>query len=101
MVVTTAHYGATIGTIRKGLCSYCGVKDSMINQESKKCYKTVLPIMEECKKFQEPMKRMPHITAEAQRTIIKMFPPKKKTLTPARIFFNLLHDVSILALFFI
>ena len=34
--------------------------------------------MEECKKFQEPMKRMPHITAEAQRTIIKMFPPKKE-----------------------
>ena len=78
MVVTTVHYGATIGTIRKGLCSYCGVKDSMINQESKKCYKTVLPIMEECKKFQEPMKRMPHITAEAQRTIMKMFPPKKE-----------------------
>ena len=34
--------------------------------------------MEECKKFQEPMKRMPHITAEAQRTIIKMFPPQKR-----------------------
>ena len=44
---------------------------------------------------------MPHITAEAQRTIIKMLPPKKKTLTPACILFNLLHDVSILALFFI
>ena len=33
---------------------------------------------EECKKFKEPMKRMPHKTAEAQRTIDKVFPKKRK-----------------------
>ena len=91
----------TILTIRKGLCSYCGVKDNIINQELKKCYKTFTPICEEYKKFKEPMKWMPHKTAEAQRTINEMFPKKKKTLTPACIFFNLLQDLSILVLFFI
>ena len=39
--------------------------------------------------FKQSMKQMPHKTAEAQRTINEMF-PKKKTLTPACIFFNLL-----------
>ena len=52
-------------------------------------------------KVEEPMKRMPYKTAEAQRRINKMFPKKPKTLTSACIFFNLLHDVSILVLFFI
>ena len=83
-----------------GFCSYCGVKDGIIKQELKECYKTVLPICEECKKFKEPMKRMSLKTAEAQRTINnEMFPKKKKTLTPACIFFNLLHDIHILVLF--
>ena len=94
-----ACYGATIRTMRKNLCLCCGVNKGVINQELKKCYKTVLPICEECKKFKEPMKQMPHKTAEAQRTINKMF-PKKKMVTPACVFFNLLHYVSILVLFF-
>ena len=73
-----AYYGATICTIRKGLCSYCGVKDGVISQGLKKCYKIVLPICEECKKFKEPIKRMPRKTAKAQRTINEMFPKKRK-----------------------
>ena len=48
----------------------------------------------------ESMKRMSHKTAEAHRTINEMF-PKKKTLTPACIFFNLLQDVSILVIFYL
>ena len=61
-----------------GFCSYCGVKDGIIKQELKECYKTVLPICEECKKFEEPMKRMSLKTAEAQRTINNEIFPKKK-----------------------
>ena len=102
--VLTTYYEAAIRTIRKGLCSYCGVKDGVINQELKKCYKTVLPICEECKKFKEPMRRMPHKTADAQRTINEIFQKKKKkkkTLTLACMFFNLVYDVSILVFFFI
>ena len=76
--IITTYYGATIPTIRKGLCSYCEVKDGVINQELKKCYNTVQPICKECKKFKDPMKRMPHKTAEAQRTINKMFPKEIK-----------------------
>ena len=47
------------------------------------------------------MKQMPHKTAEVPRKINKIFPTKKKMLTPACIFFNLLPDVSILVLFYI
>ena len=47
------------------------------------------------------MKRMPRKTAETRRTINEMFPKKQKTLTPVCIFFNLLHDASILVLFFV
>ena len=79
-----ACYGATIRTMRKNLCLCCGVN--------------MRGICEEYKKFKEPMKQMPHKTAEAQRTINKMF-PKKKMVTPACVFFNLLHYVSILVLF--
>ena len=63
---------------KKGLWSYCGVKDGIINQDLKKYYKTVLPRWEECKKFKDPMKKMPHKTVEAQRTIKEMFPKKRK-----------------------
>ena len=80
-----ACYGATIRTMRKNLCLCCGVN--------------MRGICEECKKFKEAMKQMPHKTAGAQRTINKMF-PKKKMVTPACVFFNLLHYVSILVLFF-
>ena len=76
--ITRVYYGVTICSIRKGLCSYCGVKDGIINQELKKCYKTVLPICKECKKLKEPMKWMPYKTAEAQRRINKVFPKKRK-----------------------
>ena len=51
---------------------------SIINQELKKCYTTILPICKECKKFKEPMKWMPHKTAETQKTINEMFPKKIK-----------------------
>ena len=68
--VITTYYEATKHTTREGLCSYCGVKDVIIKQELKKCYKTVLPIGKECKKFKEPMKWIPHKRAEVQRTII-------------------------------
>ena len=78
------YYRTTIHTIRKDLCSYCGVKDGIKNQKLKKCYKTNLPICEECKKFKEPMKRMPHKTAEVTECF-----QKKKTLTPACIVFYL------------
>ena len=46
---------------------------------------------------------MPHKTADAQRTINEIFQKKKKkkTLTLACMFFNLLYDVSILVFFFI
>ena len=73
-----AYYGATTRTIRKGLCSNCGVKDGVINYELKKCCKTVLSIYEECKKFKDPMKGIPHKAAVAQRTINEMFPKKRK-----------------------
>ena len=84
------YYRTTIHTIRKDLCSYCGVKDGIKNQKLKKCYKTNLPISKECKKFKEPMKWMPHKTAEVTQCF-----QKKKTLTPACIvfLFNHFYDV--------
>ena len=83
------YYRTTIHTIRKDLCSYCGVKDGIKNQKLKKCYKTNLPICEECKKFKEPMKRMPHKTAE-----VTMFPKKENANTSLYCFlFNHFYDV--------
>ena len=73
----TTYYGTTVRNIRNVFCSYCGVKDNGTNQELKKCYKTVLPICKECKKFKNSVKWMPHKT-EAQRTINKMFPKERK-----------------------
>ena len=81
MFVITTYYGATIRTIRKGLRSYCGVKDGIIKQELRKCCRAVLPICEECKTFKEPKKQMRHNTAEAQRAINEMFVKKENANT--------------------
>ena len=58
----------------------------VINQELKKMLQNCSIDMRGVQKFKEPMKRMPHETTEAQRTINEMFLKKENANTSLYIF---------------
>ena len=42
-------YGTSADVGRKDLCAHCGIEGGEIDNELKKCFKTVLPICVQCK----------------------------------------------------
>ncbi len=66
--VEWSFYSANKINTRKDLCCHCTKKDSKVDVDEKKLYKTVLPICEQCKaQGKKTMKRGPIQTAKANK----------------------------------